>query len=104
MFYIPEKRMIKSGYFIIIREVEGYIEIISKNTRHCWIIKKIDSRKPIRLYHKHSITEMYYHKHGEFISVRKAIDEIKSHDLYCLSVCRNRDENVGGRSRYSDIC
>ena len=35
---------------------ENYIEMVSNNTRHQWIIFKrsIDSNKPVTLYHKHT--------------------------------------------------
>lgn len=40
MFTKKEKGLIDRAYFKVIRETEGFIEITSKNTKHCWIIQK----------------------------------------------------------------
>jgi hypothetical protein len=83
MFTNKEKKLIGEDYFTIIRETERYIEFLSNNTRHCWIICKnpggVDV--PIMIYHKHSRKTTYYHKHW---SVARAVESIKQHDRYVL--------------------
>ena len=40
MFSRNEKSILSDNYFLIVREEEKFIEIMSKNTGHCWIIYK----------------------------------------------------------------
>ena len=56
MFSNKEMKLFGGGYFTIIRIEENYIEMVSNNTRHQWIIFKrsIDLNKPVTLYHKHT--------------------------------------------------
>ena len=86
MFTNKEKKLIGEDYFTIIRETEQYIEFLSKNTRHCWIICKnpgsVDNL--IMIYHKHSRKTKYYHKHWKTWSVARAVESIKQHDRYVL--------------------
>ncbi len=85
MFSNKEKRLMDKPYFIVVRETEQFIEVISKSTNHCWIVfKNVYSKKPITLYHKHSVEAPYYHRHYETYSVTAAVNSIKSHDKYVL--------------------
>lgn len=78
-------------YFTVFRESEDYIEIMSTNTGHCWIIKYCDRKEkyPYILFHKHAMSITHYHKHGQTTSFDRAIKSIKSHDNYVLSQCGN---------------
>lgn len=72
-------------YFKIIRETENYFEIMSKNTKHCWLIQRKASKdNSLLLYHKHSINIPYYHKQNEVNSVMHAFRLIWRHDDYVL--------------------
>lgn len=84
MFTSKDIRLCSDSYFTILRMCleNDYIELKSKNTLHCWIIKKMTTRT--LLYHKHSEHDAYYHKHRLVYSVSQAIKEIKSHDTYVL--------------------
>lgn len=86
MFTNKEMKLLGGGYFTIIRVKEKYVELVSNNTRHQWIIykKSIDSDKPVTLYHKHTADTRYYHKHWETWSVAKAVESIKGHDSYAI--------------------
>lgn len=86
MFTKKEKRLIWEGYFTIIGETERYIELLSNNTKHCWIICKNPdgTDKTVMIYHKHSRESEYYHKHWKTWSVVKALESIKQHDRYVL--------------------
>ena len=82
MFNQKDIRLLNDSYFTRIRTEEYFIEIKSKNTKHCWLIKKIPGS--VHLYHKHKITNPYYHKHRTVFNVSSAISEIKSHDEYVI--------------------
>ena len=71
-------KLFGGGYFTIIRIEENYIEMVSNNTRHQWIIFKrsIDSNKPVTLYHKHTADTKYYHKHWETWTVAMVVESI----------------------------
>ncbi len=86
MFTKKEKRMVGEGHFTIIRETERYIEFLSKNTKHCWIICKSQDGigKPVMIYHKHSRETEYYHRHWKTWNVAKAVESIMQHDRYVL--------------------
>jgi len=86
VFTNTEKKLIDKKYFKIVRDTEGFVEVISKNTKHCWIIQKrlSQGKRRIYLYHKHSIKDEYYHQHNKTFTVRQAIDDIKGHDGYVL--------------------
>ena len=84
MFTQKDIRLCSDPYFTVLRMCleDNYIELKSKNTSHCWIIKKIAAKTT--LYHKHSETDAYYHKHSLMFTVSQAIEQIKSHDTYVL--------------------
>lgn len=86
MFTKREMQLFGGGYFTIIRVEEKYIEVISRSTKHQWIVfkKSMDSDKPVTLYHKHTATIKYYHKHWETWTVKQAVESIKSHDSYVI--------------------
>ena len=86
MFTKREKQLFGGGYFTIIRIEENYIEVVSNNTRHQWIIFKrsIDSNKHVTLFHKHTADTKYYHKHWENWTVAMAVESIKNHDTYVI--------------------
>lgn len=89
MFTLKEKTQIKNGYFIVVRITHDYYELQSSNTKHCWIIKKSCNRckdRSIIIYHKHTLGNSYYHRHGNAYTVQHAIKIIKSHDNYVLSL------------------
>lgn len=87
MFTKKEKGLVGERYFTIIRETERYIEFLSNNTKHCWIIcKSLDGTdKPVVIYYKHSWKTEYYHRHWKTRNVAKAVESIKQHDRYAMS-------------------
>ena len=86
MYTSPELRLLYNDYFEIIRNTNDFIELKSRNTKHCWIIHKhkFGDNKKIYLYHKHSIENKYYHQHWKTYSVKMAVDRIKGHDKYVI--------------------
>ena len=93
MFTQREKKLLRDGYFTIIRNEEDFIEIRSNNTNHLWIVRKhlAGPDTYIMLYHKHSEKDSYYHKHRKNSTVAKAIENIKNHDTY---VIQNREGKI----------
>ena len=86
LFSRDELSLLKNGYFRIIRIEERFVTVQSKNTGHCWMIfkKVLETEKPVVLYHKHNITDEYYHEHKRDWTVAKVIKEIKKHDRYVV--------------------
>lgn len=76
--------LISGDYFVILKKTYYYIEVMSKCTRHCWVIYKHGSvdRYPVWVYHKHRQQDLCYHLHKRTASVKSAIREIKAHDIY----------------------
>ncbi len=88
MFHTKELRLVKNSYFNVIRCVDelGYVEVQSKNTKHYWIIRKLDrnsSKYPYILYHKHP-GQPYYHCHWKCYQMAQGVNSIMSHDRYVL--------------------
>lgn len=97
MFTNREIKLLADGYFTIIRVEERFIEVLSNNTSHQWMIfKKLSAvDKPVTLYHKHTADTKYYHKHWETWTVAKAVESIKGHDTYIIE--------KKGRERYGNF-
>ena len=76
---------ISEVYFKIIRITSCYVELMSKDTQHCWIIYKVgfSDRFPIWLYHKHNKNDQCYHLQRRKKSFKSALNEIQQHDMYC---------------------
>lgn len=98
MFTNKDIRLLSDGYFTIIRVEERFIEVLSNNTSHQWMIfKKLSATdKPVTLYHKHTADTKYYHKHWETWNVARAVESIKGHDTYII-------EKGKGSGRYGRI-
>lgn len=86
MFTTVEMRLFNDDYFTIIRTEENYIEVLSNNTKHQWVIlkKPQDLGMSVILYHKHSSEKKYYHKHWKARSVKKVVEKLKEHDVYVM--------------------
>ena len=87
MFNRQEIKLLKNDYFVVIRIEDRFIEVMSKNTQHCWMVfkKKSKVEKPVCLHHKHTRDTQWYHLHLETTTVECAVKEIKKHDLYVLN-------------------
>ena len=86
MFTQKEIRLLEQPYFQVIRTTETFCEIQSRNSKHCWIISKAPAqdKRPVQLYHKHTIKTAYYHNHASAFNVEHAVKLIKGHDDYVL--------------------
>lgn len=111
MFTKYEKRFLRTGYFVTIREENKFLEFKSKNTQHCWMIFRrtyTDLDRPFDIYHKHKQSDPYYHKHYQTYTIGQAIKSIKSHDAYVMeqrrtnmSYKKNRTLTVHESSGYN---
>ena len=78
--------LICNGYFDIVRITDTYIEILSKNTCHSWILQRrqdIAFPSYIIIHHRHK-NQKYHHKHGLKRTVREGLEIIKRHDNWVL--------------------
>ena len=84
MFNKRDLAQISDEYFEIIRVAPYYVEFISKNTQHCWIIHKMgfSDKFPFWLYLKHRKENPCYHLQRKKKSINSILNEIKKHDLY----------------------
>ena len=85
-FTRKEEKLLHDEYFNVIRETEQFVEVQSQNTGHCWSVFKntIERSLKVTLYHKHKMTDQYYHQHRICRTVAEAVEQIKSHDAYVL--------------------
>ncbi len=50
-----DQTKIDQKYFKVMKITDTYCEVMSLNTKHCWIIRKsLSEKETIILYHKHS--------------------------------------------------
>lgn len=86
MFTRKEHSFFNDPYFKIVREEQQYIEVQSVSTGHCWNVFKnqFEPTCKVKLYHKHKLTDQYYHEHRQCRTVAEAVKEIKEHDEYVL--------------------
>lgn len=82
MFTRKEHSFFNDPYFKIVREEQQYIEVQSVSTGHCWNVFKnqFEPTCKVKLYHKHKLTDQYYHEHRQCRTVAEAVKEIKEHD------------------------
>ena len=94
MFTRKEHSFFNDPYFKIVREEQQYIEVQSVSTGHCWNVFKnqFELTCKVKLYHKHKLTDQYYHEHRQCRTVAEAVKEIKEHDEYVLEQAK-ADEN-----------
>lgn len=84
MFDKFEENLLTCGYFDVLNWGDDSVEVVSKQSRHYWIIKKFDKEgyPGLVLYHSHE--GRYYHVHFCYLEqdIAPAISEILSHDRY----------------------
>lgn len=85
-FKKTELSLLKEGYFKLLRVEDNFVTVQSKNTDHCWMVfkKTYDMERPVVLYHKHSISDEWFHEHKRGWTVAEMVKEIKRHDKYVL--------------------
>lgn len=96
MFSKRDLAHISDEYFEIIRLTSCYVELMSKNTQHCWIIYKMgfSDKFPFWLYHKHKRGNSSYHLQRKKKRIKSTLKEIKKHDLYQRTGRKNIFDNT----------
>lgn len=86
MFDTEELKKLDREYFEVIRADEVDVTVISKNTRHIWLIHNAGYPAPgcCVIFHAHS-PALPYHQHGRANSLRQAIKSIKGHDRWQMN-------------------
>ena len=86
MFTEEELSAIDTKYFSVIVANEYDVTLMSKNTGHVWYMHSADlpDRDLVILFHKHHASDPY-HNHARCGSLKKAIRDIKSHDIFQLT-------------------
>lgn len=84
MFDAEELKKLDREYFEVIRADEVDVTVISKNTRHIWLIHNTDYPNDgcCIIFHAHKPAGIPYHQHGRVRSLRQAIKSIKGHDRW----------------------
>lgn len=96
MFNKRDLEQISEDYFEIVKIAPYYVEFMSKNTQHCWIIYKmgVSDKFPFWLYHKHKKEHQCYHLQPKKKSIKSTLNEIKQHDLYYKTGRKNIFDNI----------
>lgn len=85
MFQTEELQKLDKKYFEIVRADEVDVTVISRNTRHIWLIH--NAGYPMEgscvVFHAHS-PAMPYHQHGRANTLGQAVRSIKNHDKWQL--------------------
>ncbi len=89
MFTKSDFAAIDRKYFTILQETCYYIELESRNTKHCWSIysqQYTRSRPPsLVVRHKHVIADLYHYQKFHPKTIIEAQKLIKEHDLRYIS-------------------
>ena len=86
MFSAEELNTLDRKYFEVLRADEVDIALISRNTRHIWLIH--NAGYPYEgssvIFHAHS-PALPYHQHGRANTLRQALRGIKRHDKWQMN-------------------
>lgn len=87
MFTTKELQSIDRSYFNVIQATCICVTLQSKNTKHFWHIlhEEYPHFKTCQVSHKHNYSDAY-HQHRNQPTLKKAIEEIKSHDEFQINV------------------
>lgn len=82
---VSKTAVLDKNYFEVIRADEVDVTVISKNTRHIWLIHNAGYpyESSCVLFHAHS-PAMPYHQHGRANTLGQAVRSIKNHDKWQL--------------------
>lgn len=108
MFTEFEERILSCGYFDIIYWGDAWIELMSQDTKHYWIMKKFDKEgyPGLVLYHSHNGDNYHVHFVYEDTDAMPAVSEIMSHDRYFKKKMklRNKITQVSNRKLLMEVC
>ena len=108
MFDEFEWSVLSCGYFDIIDWNTDFVEVMSVDTEHYWIIKKFDKEgyPGLVLYHSHDGNQFHVHFCYEERFIAPAISEIMSHDRYQKKKLklRNKITKLSNKELMEAIC
>lgn len=86
LFTTKELQSIDRSYFNVIQATCICVTLQSKNTKHFWHIlhEEYPHFKTCQVSHKHNYSDAY-HQHRNQPTLKKAIEEIKSHDEFQIN-------------------
>lgn len=86
MFDEKQISALDPNYFNIILKDDYDVTIQSKCTGHVWYIHCCEYPNPAScvVFHKHKMSHPY-HQHSRASSLRRAVKDIKAHDIYQLN-------------------
>ncbi|MBE5825252.1 MAG: hypothetical protein E7307_01310 [Butyrivibrio sp.] len=84
MFTEFDEFLLNVGYFDVLNMEHDSVEVMSPETKHCWIMKKFDKEgyPGLVLYHSHDGRSYHVHFCYEDQDIAPAVSEIMSHDRY----------------------
>lgn len=86
MFQTKDLSSLDYNYFDVINPGCFNVIIQSRNTNHYWSIlhEEFPTFQHCIIYHKHKANSQY-HYHGHASNLKKALEQIKSHDAFQLN-------------------
>ena len=94
MFDEFDKFLLSCGYFDVFTWNEDSVEVMSKDTKHFWILKKFNKvgYPGLVLYHSHDGGKYHVHFCYKEQEIAPAVSEIMSHDRYQKKKMKLRDK------------
>ena len=86
MYTRQELEAMDRSYFEIIVADEYDVILMSRNTRHIWYLRNVElpDGEVTVILHKHQASDPY-HAHGRSRTMKRAIWDIKNHDLFQMN-------------------
>lgn len=86
MYTRQELEAIDRSYFEVIIADEYDVTLMSRNTLHIWHFRNVEllDGEATVILHKHQISDPY-HVHGRSRTMKRAIRDIKKHDLFQMN-------------------
>ncbi len=81
MYTATDLKIIHNAYFSLLEFASDHVELLSNNTKHCWLI--VQKQNYFLLYHKHHLYEEY-HLHASTTSIQDCFLNIVDHDEFQL--------------------
>ena len=86
MYTRQEPEAIDRSHFEVIIADEYDVTLMSRNTRHIWHLRNVEllDGEATVILHKHQASDPY-HAHGRSRTMKRAIRDIKKHELFQMN-------------------
>lgn len=86
MYTRQKLEIIDRSYVEVIIADEYDVILMSKNTRHVWYLRNVElpGGEVTVILHKHQVSDPY-HAHDRSRTIKRAIRDIKKHDLFQMN-------------------